>query len=250
MALLDIKGLKVSSGGKGILKGINLTLEEGKTAVIFGPNGSGKSTLLASIVGLPGYKITEGEIFFKGKDIKNVPIDERARSGIGIGFQYPPAVKGIRLETLLSTIRHDKESMNRYSKMLNMDTYMERDINVGFSGGERKRSEILQLMMQMPELLLLDEPESGVDIENISIIAEALKTSLEKDKPITMRKRSAIIITHTGFILDYIQADVAYVMIDGRILGCGSPNEIFEEIKAKGYKQCKKCLKEDLCRGM
>ncbi|MBT8490636.1 MAG: ABC transporter ATP-binding protein, partial [Deltaproteobacteria bacterium] len=119
---------------------------------------------------------------------------------------------------------------------------LSRDVNVGFSGGERKRSEVLQLMLQNPDLMLFDEPESGVDIENISVIASAVRIMLEKDKPISKRSKSAIIITHTGFILDYIKADIAFVIMDGRVLGCGAPGEIFEEIKRDGYKKCATCF--------
>jgi len=249
MSLLDIKGLKVSAGGHEILKGIDFSIEEGRTTVIFGPNGSGKSTLMGAILGLPGITVTSGTIVFKGRDITDLPVHERARMGIGLGFQYPPAVKGVRLSTLLDNIKdNDNFDLHVYSEMLNMDQYLDRDINLGFSGGERKRSEILQLMVQRPDLLLLDEPESGVDVENISIISKALSLILEKDKPLRKRRRSAIIITHTGYILDYIRADTACVIVGGYILGCGSPSEILAEIREKGYSQCMECYK-DMVRG-
>lgn len=244
MAFLEIKGLHVSVQGKEILKGIDLTIEAGKTAIIFGPNGSGKSTLLGSIAGLPGYEITKGDIAFKNRSLRDLSVNERSRMGIGMAYQYPPAIKGVRLEALLKTLSNDHELISAYSEELNLISYLDRDINVGFSGGERKRSEILQLMMQNPDLLLLDEPESGVDIENISIIAGALRKILEKDKPMSKRSRSAIIITHTGFILDYLKADIAYVVMEGHVLGCGAPGEIFEEIKGFGYKKCRDCFAE------
>lgn len=242
MSFLEIRNLHVCAGGKEILKGVDLTIETGRTAIIFGPNGSGKSTLLGAIAGLPGYEITEGDILFKGRSIRDLPVDERSRMGIGLAFQYPPAIKGVRLGTLLETIKKDGQLLKDQAEMLNLTQYLNREINVGFSGGERKRSEILQLMAQMPDLMLLDEPESGVDIENISVIAQALKIILEKDKPLPKRTRSAIIITHTGFILDYIKADIAFVIMDGHVLGCGAPGEIFDEIKAHGYKKCTTCF--------
>lgn len=250
MAFLEIRDLHVSAGGKEILKGVGLTVEAGRTAIIFGPNGSGKSTLLGAIAGLPGFEITQGDILFKGMSIRNLSVDERSRLGIGMAFQYPPAVKGVRLETLLRNLTGDQDLIRRYSELLNMTDYLKRDINVGFSGGERKRSEILQLMIQKPDLMLLDEPESGVDIENISVIAQALRIMLEKEKPISKRERSAIMITHTGFILDYIKADIAFVIMDGHVLGCGAPGEIFDEIKDHGYKKCGTCFAEkyrDMC---
>ena len=248
MSFLEINDLHVSVEGKEILKGIDLSVDMGRTAIIFGPNGSGKSTLMGAISGLPGYEITQGSITFKGQDISRLSVDERSRLGIGLSFQYPPAIKGVRLRTLLETLsRQAPEKIMEYAQLLNLTGYLERDINVGFSGGERKRSEILQLMMQMPDLLLLDEPESGVDIENISVIADGLRIILEKDLPISKRNRSAIIITHTGFILDYIKADIAFVIMNGHVLGCGAPGEIFEEIRRDGYSKCSSCFAEKFC---
>jgi len=248
MSFLEITDLHVSVEGKEILKGIDLSLDMGRTAIIFGPNGSGKSTLMGAILGLPGYEITQGSITFKGHDISRLSVDERSRLGIGLSFQYPPSIKGVRLRTLLQTLnRHTPEKIAEYAQLLNLTGYLDRDINVGFSGGERKRSEVLQLMIQMPDLLLLDEPESGVDIENISVIAEGLRIILEKDQPISKRKRSAIIITHTGFILDYIKADIAFVIMNGHVLGCGAPGEIFEEIRRDGYNKCSSCFAEKFC---
>ncbi|MEA2101938.1 MAG: ABC transporter ATP-binding protein [Thermodesulfobacteriota bacterium] len=244
MILLEIKDLHVSAGGKEILKGINLSIEEGRTAVIFGPNGSGKSTLMGAVAGLPGYKIDSGQILFRGEDITGMGVDERAKKGIGMSFQHPPSIKGVRLQTMLDVLSDDSDTIAEYAEILRMKPYMERDINVGFSGGERKRSEILQLMVQQPSLLLLDEPESGVDIENIAVIADGLKILLEKNRHINERKRSGFIITHTGLILNYIRADIAYVFMDGHILGSGSPPEIFEEISNKGYSECVQCFNE------
>jgi len=242
MGFLEIHNLHVSVGGKEIIKGIDLILEAGRTAIIFGPNGSGKSTLLGTIAGLPGYEITQGSIFFKDKDLSKLSIDERSRLGIGMSYQYPPAIKGVGLQTLLENLSSDTELIASRAEELKLTNHLKRDVNVGFSGGERKRSEVLQLMMQNPDLMLFDEPESGVDIENISVIADALRIMLEKEKPISKRTRSAIIITHTGFILDYIKADIAFVIMDGHVLGCGAPGEIFEEIKTHGYKQCTECF--------
>ncbi|HOO91683.1 MAG TPA: ATP-binding cassette domain-containing protein, partial [Syntrophales bacterium] len=157
-------------------------------------------------------------------------------------YQYPPAIKGVGLQTLLENLSSDTELIASRAEELKLTNHLKRDVNVGFSGGERKRSEVLQLMMQNPDLMLFDEPESGVDIENISVIADALRIMLEKEKPISKRTRSAIIITHTGFILDYIKADIAFVIMDGHVLGCGAPGEIFEEIKTHGYKKCTECF--------
>jgi Fe-S cluster assembly ATP-binding protein len=242
MSFLEIQNLHVSVGGKQIIKGIDLSLDAGRTAIIFGPNGSGKSTLLGTLAGLPGYEITEGSITFKGQDLTKLSINERSRLGIGISYQYPPAIKGVRLQTLLDNLSNDSDLIATRAESLNLTNHLCRDVNVGFSGGERKRSEVLQLMLQNPDLMLFDEPESGVDIENISVIANAVRIMLEKDKPISKRSKSAIIITHTGFILDYIKADIAFVIMEGHVLGCGAPGEIFEEIKRDGYKKCASCF--------
>lgn len=242
MGFLEIKDLHVSVGEKEIIKGISISVDAGRTAVIFGPNGSGKSTLLGTIAGLPGYEVTSGTIIFKGQDLTRLSIDERSRLGIGLSYQYPPAIKGVRLQTLLENINADRELIASRAESLNMTDYLCRDVNVGFSGGERKRSEVLQMMLQNPDLMLFDEPESGVDIENISVISNAVRIMLEKDKPISKRSKSAIIITHTGFILDYVRADIAFVIMDGHVLGCGAPGEIFEEIKKDGYKNCASCF--------
>jgi Fe-S cluster assembly ATP-binding protein len=244
MSFLEIQKLHVSVAGKEILRGIDLSLDAGRTAIIFGPNGSGKSTLLGTIAGLPGYEITQGRILYKGQDLSTLTIDQRSRLGIGLSYQYPPAIKGVRLLTLLENLHPDKELISSYAEALNLTNHLNRDVNDGFSGGERKRSEVLQLMIQNPDLMLFDEPESGVDIENISVIADAVRIMLEKDKPISKRNRSAIIITHTGFILDYIKADIAYVIMDGHVLGCGAPGEIFEEIRRDGYQKCVSCFAE------
>ena len=244
MGFLEIRDLHVSVEGTEVLKGITLDIDAGKTAVIFGPNGSGKSTLLGTIAGLPEYRITGGAILYNDMDITGMGIDERSRLGIGFSYQYPPAIKGVRLKTLLETINGNHEEILKMADSLKMLDFLDRDVNQGFSGGERKRSEVLQLMLQKPDLMLFDEPESGVDIENISTIAGALRTMLEKDLPISKRTRSAIIITHTGFILDYIKADIAYVIMNGHVLGCGAPGEIFDEIKQNGYRKCASCFAE------
>ena len=236
--MLEIKNLKVEADGKEILKGVNLEIGEGEVHAIFGPNGSGKSTLLAAIMGLPPYEIKEGEIIFKGKLLNDLPVWKRAKLGIGLAFQNPPEVS-LKMEKLLEKI--GKNGLQEYVEKLNMKDYIKREINKGFSGGERKRAEILQIAAQKPDLLLLDEPESGVDMENIYIISKVINELLEKDKKIKERKKSAIIITHTGYVLDFIEAKLAHVMIDGRIICSGPPHEVLKNIKENGYEECKKC---------
>ena len=240
--MLKIKDLVVEVDGKEILKGVNLEIGEGEVHAIFGPNGSGKSTLLAAIMGLPPYKIKKGKVVFKGKMINKLPIWERAKLGIGLAFQNPPEIN-LKMKKLLEKIGEDE--LQEYVKKLKMEDYIERDINRGFSGGERKRAEILQIAAQKPDLLLLDEPESGVDMENIYIISKVINELLEKNKRIRERKKSAIIITHTGYILDFIDARLAHVMIDGKIICSGPPKEVLKNIKENGYENCEKCRWND-----
>jgi len=236
--MLKIKNLWVEADGKEILRGVNLVVNEGEVHAIFGPNGSGKSTLLAAIMGLPPYRVKKGDIIFKGKSLLNLPIWERAKIGIGLAFQNPPEIN-LKLIKLLEKI--GKNDFDTYIKKLNMENHVERVINKGFSGGERKRAEILQLATQQPDLLLLDEPESGVDMENIYIISRVINELLEKNKKIKERKKSAIIITHTGYILDFIEAKVAHIMMDGKIICSGPPHEVMKNIKENGYEKCKEC---------
>jgi len=244
--MLEIKHLSVAVDGRKILHDVNLTTGTGETHVLFGPNGSGKTTLLMAIMGFPRYRITKGSIIFKGKDITGLPLDERARLGIGMSFQRPPVVRGVRTRDMISaSLRNkgDKVTIDRLAERANLSEFLDRDINYGFSGGEIKRSELMQLLAQKPELTLLDEPESGVDLVNVALIGKLINELLEKDCPIRLRKCMGLIITHTGHILDYVNARTGYVMLDGRILCEGDPHEILATIKEKGYEECARCVK-------
>ena len=240
--MLDIKDLHVKVGDKEVLHDINLHIGEGETHVLLGPNGSGKTTLLMTIMGYSNYTITEGKILFKGEDVTKMMAHERAERGIGMLFQRPPTISGLKLGKLLTAISRTKqENIPELAKSLHMDKFLERDINKGFSGGEIKRSEVLQLMIQNPDFIMLDEPESGVDIENISLIGTAIGSLLEKDKHIVKRQKSGLVITHTGYILDYLETDRGHVMCDGQIRCHGNPREILKDIKQHGYKECLEC---------
>lgn len=242
--LLEIIGLKVEVGGKEILHGINLSINPGETHVIYGPNGSGKTTLLMTIMGFPRYKITAGQIIFEGQDVTQASLDERARVGIGLSFQRPPIVRGVKTKDMVNACFHGKkndETLIKLAEKANMTAFLERDINHGFSGGETKRSELLQLLAQSPDLVLLDEPESGVDLENIALIGELINELLGKTHPMRNRTRSGLIISHTGHILNYVNARTGYVMFEGRIICEGDPHEILETVKVKGYGECASC---------
>ncbi len=245
--MLKIVDLHASAGDREILRGVNLTVAEGETCVLFGPNGSGKSTLLATIMGYSHIKVTSGQIFFKGVEITEMPVDERAKLGIGMMMQRPPNIFGVKLGDLIRTTSPDRgEEVISQADKFKMDRFLDREINVGFSGGEIKRSELLQLTAQKPEFILLDEPESGVDLENIDLIGNKVHDLLYencpgKRCPRGKRHVSSLVITHTGQILDYIGADKAYVMRNGRIGCTGNPLELLRDIKKNGYGECDSC---------
>ncbi len=242
--VLEITDLYVSVENKEIIKGMNLIVGKGEIHVIFGPNGSGKSTLLNAIMKLPGYSIDKGEIKIKSKNIQDMTTDEIANMGIGMSFQHPPKIKGVTLQNFLNAINRS-EDLDDEIRALSMENFLERELNVGFSGGELKRAEVLKLYAQSPDLLLIDEPESGVDIENIAVISKAINKILQKEMPMNLRERSAIVITHTGHILNYIDADVGHVFMDGKIVCTGNPKSIMEDIMKLGFSGCvASCNKE------
>ncbi len=243
--MLKIENLCVEVNEKIILKDINLDINNGEVHVLFGPNGAGKSTLINTILGNPKYKIVSGKIYFNNKDITDMPINERAKLGIGISYQSPPAINGVKLKNLLKIInKRSWEEVEEMVKLMNFEKFMDRDVNVGFSGGEVKRSEIIQLYAQNPNFIMFDEPDSGVDVENIELIGKTINKLLEKDKKICERTKSGLIITHMGHILDYIDVDKAHVLTGGVIACSGNPKEILENLINNGYKRCVACYQK------
>jgi Fe-S cluster assembly ATP-binding protein len=244
---LEIKDLSVAVDNRDILYNVNLNLKPGETHVVFGPNGSGKTTLLMTIMGFPRYRVTGGKIIYKGKDITDMPLDERARSGIGLSFQRPPVVRGVKTRDIVAACLKQPDNIKaveRLAEKANLTDFLDRDINHGFSGGEIKRSEMLQLLAQAPDLALLDEPESGVDLENIVLIGQLINELLGNIHPISMRTHAGLIISHTGHILEYVNARTGYVMCNGRIICDGDPHDILTTIKQKGYQECVTCLRK------
>lgn len=242
--LLAIEDLHVSVGDREILRGVDLAINEGETHVLLGPNGGGKSTLLNTIIGMPGYRITRGRIVFKGTDLAGLEIDERARLGIGIAFQRPPAVRGVKLRQLIDVAARGSftdEAVAALDEELSLGHMLERDVNMGFSGGEAKRSEMAQLLAQMPDLALFDEPESGVDLDNIAVVGSAMNRLLKGEERVSERTRAGLIITHTGHILEFVNADVGHVLFGGRLTCRGNPLDLIEEISAHGFDKCSEC---------
>jgi Fe-S cluster assembly ATP-binding protein len=252
--MLRIEDLHVTIGEREVLSGINLHIAENETFILFGPNGSGKTTLLMTLMGFGNYEITKGRILFRGHDITHAPIYERARLGIGMSFQRPPTIHGLKTRQLVGMCDRDGTTdVEGLARTVNMDSFLERDINAGFSGGEIKRSELLQLMAQKPYLLLFDEPESGVDLENMKLIGTTVRDLLTggigprpetsmKEQRVKKRPVSGLIITHTGYILEYLNADRGQVLYNGHLCCEANPRDILDHISKYGYQECVRCL--------
>lgn len=241
MDILEVKGLSVKVEDKLILKNVTFSLKEGVSHILFGPNGSGKTTLISTFMGLPGYEVTSGQIYFKGQDITGKNVDERAQLGIVISFQNPPEITGVKLGDLLklclgkSTSDEFTAEEQKQIEAFRLTSFLNRDINVGFSGGERKRSEILQLIFLKPKLLLLDEPDSGVDVESLRLIAIEIQRYIEESGA------SALIITHKGDILEHVKAGYGCILLEGQFHCFTEPMGIYEDIKKLGYEGCVAC---------
>lgn len=236
--ILKIENLSVKVGNKYILKKINLEIKRAEIHVLLGPNASGKSTLVYTMMGFPDYKIMEGEIDFKGKNIGNLSIEERAKLGIAVVFQHPPIIKGVKLSKLLEKISKQVINMKEFPIKSGL---LSREINVGFSGGERKLSEIIQIISLNPSFVIFDELDSGLDIERLEKLALIIKDKLLNNDV------SILLITHRGSILHFLKPDFAHVMINGELI-CSSKDwkDIWETIKKYGYEKCKECEKHKL----
>jgi Fe-S cluster assembly ATP-binding protein len=249
--MLQIEDLQVKLKDKEILRHIDLEIKVGETHILFGPNGSGKTSLVMTIMGYPQYRVTGGKIVFKGEDITHMPVNERAQLGIGMSYQRPPTINGVKTRQMISICGAGDLDAEALARRVNFSDFLERDINAGFSGGEIKRSELLQLLAQDADLMLFDEPESGVDLENISLIGNTISSLLQRDfrrnaqksqKELRQeRTKMGLIITHTGFILDYVTADKGQMLYNGVLTCASNPRQIFRCISEVGYQECIKC---------
>ena len=241
--MLEIKNLKASINNKEILKGLNISIKPGELHAIMGPNGSGKSTLANVLSGKNGYKIS-GDLMYQGKDLKDIPIDERAQKGIFLAFQYPTEIPGVNTNNFLRTslnkirkARGEKELdtlsfikiVKEKSNELGMDEKMlSRQLNVGFSGGEKKKNEILQMKILNPDLAILDETDSGLDIDALKTVASGVNSTRNK-------KKSFLVITHYQRLLNFIKPDYVHVLANGKIVKSGTM-ELAEQLEKTGYK--------------
>jgi Fe-S cluster assembly ATP-binding protein len=245
MSQLEIRNLHVSIEGKEILKGLDLTIEQGKVHAIMGPNGTGKSTLAYTLMGHPSYTVTEGEVIFKGQNVLELESDERSRLGLFLAFQYPVAIPGVTVANFLrAAINARRRAVNPEDKgmpipefrkilknkmaMLKMDqNFAGRYLNDGFSGGEKKRAEILQMATLNPEIAILDETDSGLDIDALRIVADGVNALMNNDLGV-------LVITHYQRLLNYIKPDYVHVMLAGKIVESGGP-DLALHLEEKGY---------------
>lgn len=245
MSRLEIRNLHVSVEGNPVLKGVNLTINSGEVHAIMGPNGTGKSTLAYTLAGHPSYEVTEGEVLFDGQNILDLSADERARLGMFLAFQYPVAVPGVTLANFLrAALNAKRRALNPEDKgisilefrkllkdkmsLLKMDhSFAGRYLNDGFSGGEKKRAEILQMATLEPKIAILDETDSGLDIDALRIVADGVNALLGPDLGV-------LVITHYQRLLDYIKPQFVHIMFDGRIVESGGP-DLALQLEAHGY---------------
>ncbi len=241
--MLEIKNLHASINGKEILKGVNLTIREGEVHAIMGPNGAGKSTLSAVLTGNPNYQVTKGSVMFHGKDLLTMPPEQRAREGLFLSFQYPVEIPGVSMVNFLRTAVSEKRkyegkeplSASAFLRLMREkravveldDRLAKRAVNEGFSGGEKKRNEIFQMAMLEPSLSILDETDSGLDIDALRIVAEGVNRLKTPDN-------AYIVITHYQRLLDYIVPDYVHILADGRIVKTGDKS-LALELEEKGY---------------
>ena len=252
MQKLETRELTKCFGSRAVVDNLSLELHSGEVVGLLGPNGAGKTTTFYMIAGL--YRPDAGNVYFNGEDITYMPINERACLGIGVSFQRPPTINGLKTREIVKICDINRSvDVEELAKELRFTDFLDRDVNDNFSGGEIKRSELLQLMAQQPDLVLLDEPESGVDLENIVLVGDTINSLLRKQMKCPKdgthkraneeRVKSALVITHTGNILDYITADRGQVLYNGVLCCSKNAREILNWIREYGYEECVRCSK-------
>jgi Fe-S cluster assembly ATP-binding protein len=245
--ILSLRDVCVAVRGEELLFDINLDIPQGEIHAILGPNGGGKTSLMMTVMGFSGYTVTHGKILFHGEDITHATITERARMGIAVAQQRPPTIEGVRLAQVLDYVTADdlvRENLtSRYLSETNMEGFLKREINAGLSGGEIRRSELLQLIAMRPFFAMLDEPDSGVDVGSLELIGRMINEIFSQDPLTPAKRRSGLIITHNGAMLEHVLTDKAHVIIDGRMACSGNPRLILETAGASGYEHCAACIR-------
>ena len=247
--ILEIHDLYVQVEEDMILKGVNLQIPEGEVHALFGPNGGGKTSLMMTIMGFSKYKVLSGEILFKGQDITRANITERALLGIGVAQQRPPTIAGVKLSQLLQhtlQMHPEKDSeIQRLIETARVGQFLDREINAGLSGGEIRRSELLQLISTAPDFAMLDEIDSGVDVEALDLVGNLSKQLFALKPTQQVKRRSGLIITHNGEIMNYVHPDKAHIVMEGKIICSGNAQIIFDTVCEAGYERCLECLKQE-----
>ena len=245
-SILEVKDLCVDADGQILLHDLDLTIPDGEVHALLGPNGSGKTTLMMTIIGYPEYKVTRGHILFNGEDITGLGVTERVKLGIGVSQQRPPTVAGVRLREILDYVVTNApqraQEIDDLARAFQMEPFLERAVNAGLSGGEIKRSELFQLLVTHPRFAMMDEPDSGIDLEALALVGDMVNALLSAEPARLAKRRAGLIITHTGHILDYVHADKAHIMLDGRIGCSGNPHILLDKIRKYGYEECIRCI--------
>lgn len=231
--MLELRNVSVGAGQTTLLRDINLTVNPGEMHVLLGQNGAGKSSLLSAIMGMPPFEVSAGTVVYNGRDLAGLGVDERARLGLGMAFQRPPSLAGVTAAEFAQALGAERALADQ-ADALDMGQFAGRDLVVGFSGGEIKRWEVLKLFLQAPDLILFDEPDSGVDLEHIAAVGAAVDRLVSQPARDGSR-RAALLITHSGLILEHVRADRAHIMSSGRIVHSGEPQALFRHIQKAGY---------------
>ena len=257
---MSVNNLQVAIEGEEILFGVNLHIPDGEVHALFGPNGSGKSVLMMTIMGYPEYEIRGGEIIFDGRDVSRMSIDERAKLGLGISEQRPPMIKGVKLgdvaDLILSMNRQHDVHTETIASSMNMERFLDRNIHDGLSGGESKQTELFLMLLARPRMIMLDEPDSGVDPEHLRMVGQLIHSFFRQKSFADGRKeakshpgqKAGLLSTHSADILEFVKTEKAHLMIDGRIKCSGDPGLMMDQIRGQGYAFCASCFEREPCK--
>ncbi len=244
--VLEIKDLCVEADGYRLLNHLNLAIPEGEVHALLGQNGSGKTSLMMTIMGFSGYTVTQGQILFRGQDITHMDVYARAKLGIAIAQQRPPTINGVTLRTIvMHALKNMPDAEARLTKLArdtNMEAFLDRSVNDGLSGGEIKRAELMQLLALSPSFTMMDEPDSGVDIEALGLVGQLIDRLFSPDEAHPAKRNAGLIITHNGSILNYTHIDKAHIMLGGSIGCSGNPAIMLDQISKCGYEACIHCM--------